>query len=71
MGEGPHQSEQAPTVLPLVLMVEQMIADDEREGGKTMRELAAGIVRAVLVDLRDKGLDIPASLVHEVGQTVR
>jgi hypothetical protein len=37
-------------VHPLVLKVENIIATDEREGGRTQRELAALIVGCVLAE---------------------
>ena len=38
----------------LVDLVEGLIADDEREGGRTMRELAEAIVDAVLKAVQEQ-----------------
>lgn len=45
-------------VPPLVDLVEGMIAQDEREGGKTQRALAISIVQAVVHELVEQGVEV-------------
>ena len=53
------------SVSPLVLAVERVLADEERDGGHTARSLASLIVRMMLSDLIGQGSKIPAKLVRE------
>ena len=50
------------SVPPLVDLVEGLLAQDEREGGKTMRGVSALIVDRVLAYLREQGVTIRADL---------
>lgn len=45
-------------VPPLVLAVERILSDEEREGGHTARSLATLIVSRVLLDLKGNGPEI-------------
>ena len=54
----------------LIAEIEHVIARDEREGGKTMRDLAAAILLAVLSGLRDEGFAILDGLFAEAKQVV-
>ena len=53
---------------PLILAVERILADEEREGGHTARSLARLVTHAVLLDLIGKGIEIPTEILSEFEQ---
>ena len=55
-----------PEVPPLVLAVERILADEEREGGHTARSLAAVIVRSVLNNLSGQSVDVVGEIVGQI-----
>jgi hypothetical protein len=50
----------------LTVLVETILAQDEREGGRTMRELARHILVALMAELPRYGASIPSDLKAEL-----
>ena len=63
-----NQDGYEPDAAALVDVVEGLLARDEREGGRTMRELAALIVQHLLAELECNGRAITTHFRRELDQ---
>lgn len=52
----------------IVLEVERILDEEERDGMVTSRELAASILGRVLTKLREEGIAVPHGLINDVAE---